>query len=58
LIDLAGTEDFDLDCALLRLDDGNYVATLHAIAGFDHPLDQRACLHIGAERGHAKVDHG
>ena len=58
LLDLAGLEDFDFDRALLRLDHGDDVAALDPIARLDQPLDQRARLHVGAERGHAEFDHG
>ena len=58
LLDLAGLEDLDLDGALLRLDHGDDVAALDPIAGLDQPLDQRARLHVGAEGGHAELDHG
>ena len=56
-LDLPGFEDFDLDRALLRLHHGDDIATLHAIAGLDHPFDKRARLHVGAERGHAEFRH-
>ena len=58
LLDLAGLEDFDLDRAFLGLDHGDDVAALDPIAGLDQPFDQRAGFHVGAERGHAELDHG
>ena len=51
-------EDFDLDRALLSFNHGDDVATLHAVSRLDHPLDERARIHIGAERRHAKFGHG
>lgn len=49
---------FDLDRALLRIDDRDDVAALDRIAGVPDPLDQRAGLHVGAERGHPEFSHG
>jgi hypothetical protein len=56
--DLSGFEDFDFNRALLSFDHRDDIATLHQISGLDHPLDECASLHIGAEGRHAKFGHG
>ena len=50
-------EDFDFYRALLRLDHRDDVAEFDAIAGLHKPLDERAGLHVGAERGHFEIAH-
>ena len=58
LLNLTGFENFDLDCTLLRLHDGDDIASLHMVSRLDRPFDQSARLHVGAERGHAEFRHG
>ena len=43
-------EDLDVDDALVGLDQRHDVAALHAVAGLHVPLDERAGVHVGAER--------
>ena len=50
-------EDLDLDRALLRLHHRDNVARAHPIADLDMPFGERARLHVGAKRGHAKLAH-
>ena len=50
--------DLDLDDALLRLDLRNDLAALDRVARLDAPLDQRARLHVRAQRGHREISHG
>ena len=50
-------ENLDLDCALLGLDHGDDVAAMDLIAGFPQPFDQRARLHVGAQRRHGELAH-
>jgi hypothetical protein len=55
--DHTSVERFDFDRSLLSIDDGNDVATDYLVTGFLEPLHERACFHIGAERGHTELDH-
>ena len=50
-------EHFDLDGALLGLDDGNDIAARQIVAGLLKPLDKRSFLHIGAKGRHAEIHH-
>ena len=58
LLNPTGFENFDLDRTLLRLDNGDDIASLHMVSRLDRPFDQSARLHVGAERGHAEFRHG
>ena len=51
-------EHLDFDVGLLGVDHGDDVATVHGVAGLHPPLDDRADLHVGAERWHAELAHG
>ena len=42
---------------LVGVDDGDDVAAVHGVAGLDAPFEQRADVHVGAERGHQEVAH-
>ena len=57
VVDDTVLEDFDLDCALLRLDDGDDVAMPHRVPGPLQPFDQRTRFHVGAERRHPELAH-
>ena len=57
LVDHAVLEDLDLDLGLARVDDRDDVAALDRVAGLDVPLEQRAGLHVGAERRHQELTH-
>ena len=50
-------KDLDLDRPLLGFDDCDDAAGFHFVAGFDQPFDESAGLHIGAQSGHAVIDH-
>ena len=50
-------EHLDLDRAFLGLDHGDDIAALDRVARLDQPLEERAGLHVGAERGHAEFSH-
>ena len=50
-------EALDLDGALLGFDDSDDIAALDPVARLDQPLDERAGLHVGAERRHQEVAH-
>src|SRR5688572_32897740 len=56
-VDHASVEYFDLDGALLGIDDCDDVAPGDRIARLLEPLHERACFHVGAERGHPELDH-
>ncbi len=51
-------EHLDFDRAFFGLDDGDDIAALDRVAGFDQPLDQRAGLHVDAQRWHPEFSHG
>ena len=50
-------EYLEIDCALVGFNDGDDVAAVYAITRLDQPFDQRAGLHVGAERRHQKLIH-
>ena len=50
-------KDFYLYRALLRLDHRDDVPGFDAIARLHEPFDERAGLHVGAERWHFEVAH-
>ena len=49
--------DFDIHRRLRGVHDGDHLTLLHRVAGADFPLQQRALVHVGAERGKLEFDH-
>ena len=58
LVDHPVLEDLHLDLRLAGVHQRDDVAPLDRVAGLDVPLEHRAGLHVGAERGHHEVTHG
>ena len=52
LVDDTVLPDLDVDVGLLGLDACDDLAPLHPVADLDEPLDDRALVHVGAERRH------
>ena len=50
-------KDLDFNRAFLRVDHRDNVAALDRVARMLQPFDQRAGLHVGAERRHSELRH-
>ncbi len=58
LPDRALLPDLDVDRRLARVDDRDDRALRDGVAGLHLPLEQRALVHFGAERGKPEFEHG